>query len=42
MLENPIVPQEGAARVPELPGFGMKVKPAVWEHPAAVRQTTGL
>jgi L-alanine-DL-glutamate epimerase-like enolase superfamily enzyme len=42
MLENPIVPKGGCVEAPELPGFGMRIKPEVWEHPAAVRQTTAL
>ena len=42
MLNNPLVPQGGAVRVPELPGFGMEIKPEVWTHPAAVTRTTTL
>jgi galactonate dehydratase len=42
MLENPITPENGAIRVPEGPGFGMKVKPECWNHPAAVRQITKI
>ncbi len=42
MLENPIVPKNGVVQVPELPGFGMRIKPEVWDHPQAVRQTTKL
>ena len=42
MLENPIVPQDGCIRNPELPGFGMQIKPEVWEHPAAVKQRSTL
>lgn len=41
MLENPIAPSDGAIRVPEEPGFGMRIKPEAWNHPAAVRQTSG-
>jgi galactonate dehydratase len=42
MLENPIVPKAGHVEAPDLPGFGMRIKPEVWAHPAAVRRTTGL
>lgn len=42
ILENPVIPKGGAARVPELPGFGMQIKPEVWNHPAAVKQVTSL
>jgi L-alanine-DL-glutamate epimerase-like enolase superfamily enzyme len=40
MLNNPIVPKGGAVRAPELPGFGMEIKPEVWTHPAAITRTT--
>ena len=40
VLNNPLSPKEGAVRVPELPGFGMEIKPEVWTHPAAVTRTT--
>jgi len=42
MLSNPLVPKDGAVRVPELPGFGMEIKPEVWTHPAAVTRETTL
>ena len=42
MLANPLMPTDGAISAPELPGFGMHIKPEVWEHPAGVRQTTKL
>jgi L-alanine-DL-glutamate epimerase-like enolase superfamily enzyme len=42
MLENPIVPKDGHVEAPDSPGFGMRIKPEVWAHPAAVRQTTAL
>jgi L-alanine-DL-glutamate epimerase-like enolase superfamily enzyme len=42
MLNNPLVPKDGAVRVPELPGFGMEIKPEVWTHPAAVTRATTL
>lgn len=41
MLENPISPENGAITAPEGPGFGMKIKPDVWNHPAAIRQISG-
>jgi galactonate dehydratase len=41
MLENSIAPQNGTIHVPEEPGFGMKIKPEAWNHPAAVRQSSG-
>jgi L-alanine-DL-glutamate epimerase-like enolase superfamily enzyme len=40
MLENPIVPSGGMITVPELPGFGMQVKPEVWEHPKVHRRVS--
>ena len=40
MLENPLVPKDGSVAAPELPGFGMQIKPEVWTHPAAVQQTS--
>ena len=42
MLNNPLVPKGGAVRVPDLPGFGMEIKPEVWTHPATVTRTTTL
>ena len=41
MLEQPIAPQNGAITVPDDPGFGMRIKPEAWNHPAAVRQVSG-
>ncbi len=41
MLENPIAPESGFIRVPEESGFGMRIKPEVWNHPAAIRQVSG-
>ena len=35
-LDNPIVPRNGQVEAPELPGFGMQVKPSIWKHPGAV------
>lgn len=40
MLENPIIPRDGAVAAPDLPGFGMKVKPEVWNHPAVIRRVS--
>jgi len=40
MLENPIVPEGGTVAAPDLPGFGMRVKAEVWEHPKAVVRTS--
>jgi L-alanine-DL-glutamate epimerase-like enolase superfamily enzyme len=42
MLLNPIVPEDGFVRVPELPGFGMEIKPEVWSHPAAIHRSSSL
>ncbi len=41
MLENPIAPAEGHVRAPEDSGFGMRIKPEAWAHPAAVRAVSG-
>ncbi len=40
MLDNPIIPENGTIAAPELPGFGMQVKPEVWEHPNVVRRVS--
>ncbi|MCW5976961.1 MAG: mandelate racemase/muconate lactonizing enzyme family protein [Bryobacteraceae bacterium] len=40
MLANPIVPRDGVVTAPDLPGFGMQVKPEVWDHPKVVRRVT--
>lgn len=42
MLEDPLVPKDGSVAAPDLPGFGMRVKPEVWSHPAAVTRTSTL
>jgi L-alanine-DL-glutamate epimerase-like enolase superfamily enzyme len=42
MLENPLTPSEGFVTAPELPGFGMRIKPEAWQHPSAVRRVTAL
>jgi L-alanine-DL-glutamate epimerase-like enolase superfamily enzyme len=41
MLETPIVPKDGHAEAPSEPGFGMRIKPEVWQHPAAVVRVAG-
>lgn len=40
MLEDPLTPKDGAITAPELPGFGMRIKPEVWRHPAAQLRVT--
>ena len=40
MIENPIIPGDGTIAAPELPGFGMQVKPEVWNHPAVIKQVS--
>ena len=40
MLLDPIVPSNGSVSAPEKPGFGMEIKPEVWNHPAAIRRET--
>jgi galactonate dehydratase len=42
MLENPLVPKDGAVEAPDLPGFGMRIKPEAWNHPKAVRRSSQL
>lgn len=41
MLENPIAPEDGHIVMTEDPGFGMKIKPEVWNHPKSIHQVTG-
>jgi galactonate dehydratase len=41
MLENPIAPKAGTIEAPEQPGFGMQIKKEAWNHPAAIRQSSG-
>ena len=41
MLENPIAPKDGYISMNDEPGFGMRIKPEVWNHPASVHQVTG-
>jgi L-alanine-DL-glutamate epimerase-like enolase superfamily enzyme len=41
MLENPLLPKDGFIEVPEASGFGMRIKPEVWNHPASIHQVTG-
>ena len=40
MLANPLLPRDGHIEAPDLPGFGMEIKPEVWRHPAAVLRAT--
>ncbi len=42
MLENPLMPSGGSIGAPDLPGFGMNVKPEIWKHPAAVSRVSTL
>jgi galactonate dehydratase len=42
MLESPIVPVDGTVAAPDLPGFGLRVKPEVWEHPKAIVRSSRL
>ncbi len=42
MLEDPPVPKDGHITAPDLPGFGMRIKPEVWNHPKAIRRITGI
>jgi L-alanine-DL-glutamate epimerase-like enolase superfamily enzyme len=41
MLEDSLVPKDGFIEVPEASGFGMRIKPEVWNHPASIHQITG-
>ena len=36
MLENPIAPENGSIRAPQETGFGMRIKPEAWNHPASI------
>jgi len=40
MLDNPLLPANGRISAPELPGWGMLIKPDIWTHPAAVTRTS--
>lgn len=40
MLENPIAPQDGHIAMTDDPGFGMKIKPEIWNHPKSIHQVT--
>lgn len=42
MLVRPLVPEDGHVSVPELPGFGMEIRPEVWNHPRAVKRVSQL
>jgi hypothetical protein len=41
MLEDPISPKDGHITMTEDAGFGMKIKPEVWNHPKSIHQVTG-
>lgn len=40
MLENPIAPENGSIRAPQETGFGMRIKPEAWNHPASIHTVT--
>ena len=40
MLENPLMPKDGHIEAPDLPGFGMQIKPEAWNHPRAIRRVS--
>jgi L-alanine-DL-glutamate epimerase-like enolase superfamily enzyme len=40
VVENPVVPRDGFITAPEEPGLGMRIKPEVWNHPAAIRRVS--
>lgn len=40
MLESPLTPVDGTITAPDLPGFGMRIKPEAWNHPAAIKRST--
>jgi L-alanine-DL-glutamate epimerase-like enolase superfamily enzyme len=42
LLEDPLVPKDGHIQAPELPGFGLQIKPEIWKHPAAAVRTTAF
>ena len=42
VLENPLVPRGGTVRAPDLPGFGMQIKPEAWTHPVAITTTSKI
>lgn len=40
MLVDPLVPSQGSVAAPDAPGFGMQIKPEVWNDHKAVRRQT--
>jgi L-alanine-DL-glutamate epimerase-like enolase superfamily enzyme len=40
MLDAPLYPKEGHITAPDAPGFGMRIKPEAWTHPASIRRVT--
>jgi galactonate dehydratase len=40
MLENPLMPKDGHIEAPDLPGFGMQIKPEAWNYPRAIRRVS--
>lgn len=42
MLVNPLLPKDGFIAPPDAPGFGLEVKPEVWQHPAVVKRESTL
>ena len=40
MLEDAIAPNNGFIQVPEESGFGMRIKPEAWNHPASIHRVT--
>jgi L-alanine-DL-glutamate epimerase-like enolase superfamily enzyme len=42
MLRIRLCRKMGSVTAPDLPGFGLKIKEAVWQHPAAIIQTSKI
>jgi L-alanine-DL-glutamate epimerase-like enolase superfamily enzyme len=42
MLENPLMPAGGRSAAPDLPGFGLRIKPEIWSHPAGQLRSTAF
>jgi hypothetical protein len=40
MLENPIAPIDGTITMPDEPGFGMRIRPAAWNHPKSIHHVS--
>lgn len=40
MLDAPLHPKDGHISAPDAPGFGMRIKPEAWNHPASVHRVT--